>query len=113
MSRTVRVTTPSATIRTGICRMYLSWAIRPRVGFSPTSPVQAAGIRIEPPPSLAWAMGTTPAATNAAEPADDAPEEYAGFHGLRTVPARPSAEPLKPNSESWVLPRLTRPVPRN
>ena len=35
----------------------------------------AAGIRIEPPPSLAWAMGTTPAATKAPDPDDDAPAE--------------------------------------
>ena len=34
--------------------------IRPRCGFSPTSPQQAAGMRVEPPPSLAWAIGTMP-----------------------------------------------------
>ena len=34
--------------------------IRPRLGFRPTSPQQAAGIRIEPPPSLPWATGTMP-----------------------------------------------------
>ena len=41
---------------------------RPRLGLSPTSPQQAAGMRIEPPPSLPWATGTIPAATAAAEP---------------------------------------------
>ena len=35
--------------------------------------LQAAGIRIDPPPSFACAIGTTPAATNAPEPDDDAP----------------------------------------
>ena len=35
---------------------------RPRWGLSPTRPQQAAGIRMEPPPSLAWAIGTMPAA---------------------------------------------------
>ncbi len=41
---------------------------RPWVGFRPTSPVHDAGIRIDPPPSLAWAIGTMPAATAAAAP---------------------------------------------
>ena len=45
-------------------------------------------MRIEPPPSLACAIGTTPAATNAAEPDDDAPAVWSGFHGLRTGPIR-------------------------
>ncbi len=38
-----------------------------------TSPQQEAGIRIDPPPSFAWLIGTTPAATSAAEPPDDPP----------------------------------------
>ena len=33
---------------------------RPRDGAVPKSPQQAAGVRIEPPPSLAWAAGTMP-----------------------------------------------------
>ncbi len=35
--------------------------MRPRDGFSPTTPQQAAGMRIEPPPSDASAIGTMPA----------------------------------------------------
>ena len=73
MSRTLRVRTPSETIRTGICRVIACCASRPRVGLRPTRPLTEAGIRIEPPPSLAWAIGTAPAATSAAEPAEDAP----------------------------------------
>ncbi len=70
-------------------------------------------MRIEPPPSLAWAIGTTPAATNAAEPAEEAPEECSTSQALRTAPSRGcSDEALKPNSESWVLPSGTRPVAR-
>src|SRR5699024_9805142 len=42
--------------------------VRPRVGFNPTSPLNEAGIRMEPPPSLAPAIGTTPDATSAAAP---------------------------------------------
>ena len=48
-------------------------ATRSRVGFEPTRPQQAAGIPIEPPPSLACAIGRAPAATSAADPPDDAP----------------------------------------
>ena len=43
--------------------------VRPRLGLSPTSPQHEAGIRIEPAPSLPWAIGTAPAATSAADAA--------------------------------------------
>ena len=59
---------------------------RPRVGFMPTSPQQAAGIRIEPPPSDAPAAGTRPAATAAAEPPDEPPGVRDRSHGLRVTP---------------------------
>src|SRR5262249_40427995 len=42
--------------------------VRPRVGFRPNTPQQDAGTRIEPPPSVACAAGTMPAATAAAAP---------------------------------------------
>src|SRR5262245_13489984 len=42
--------------------------VRAYDGFSPTRPQNDAGIRIEPPMSLAWAAGTSPDATAAAEP---------------------------------------------
>ena len=35
-----------------------------------------AGIRIDPPPSLAWPAGTIPAATAAAVPPEDPPAEW-------------------------------------
>ena len=73
-----RVTTPSETIRIGMSRICLSCASRSRVGLSPTSPLTEAGIRIEPPPSLACAIGTAPAATSAAEPAELAPGDVVG-----------------------------------
>ncbi len=47
----------------------------PCVGFSPTTPQQAAGIRMEPDPSLACATGTIPEATAAAAPPLDPPGE--------------------------------------
>ena len=44
------------------------FGMRECVGFRPTVPVNDAGIRMEPPPSLPRAMGTIPAATAAALP---------------------------------------------
>src|SRR6201995_1564480 len=98
-------------MRIGIWRTSLSSGNRPRDGFKPTSPLQEAGIRIEPPPSLACAIGTTPAATNAPDPDDEAPAEWSVFRGLRTGPSRRcSAAGLNPNSDNCVLPRHTGPV---
>ena len=59
---------------------------RPRDGFRPTRPQALAGMRIEPPPSFAWAMETIPAATAAAEPPLDPPVEREVSHGLRLGP---------------------------
>ncbi len=59
---------------------------RPRLGFIPTRPQHAAGIRIDPPPSDPVAHGTMPAATAAAEPPEEPPGVRAGSHGLRVTP---------------------------
>ena len=85
VSRTDRLTTPSmvAPIHPSPSG---SWVTRPRLGFNPTSPHSLAGTRIDPPPSLACAIGTMRAATAAAEPPDEPPVECAGFHGLRHGP---------------------------
>ena len=67
-------------------------------------------MRIEPPPSVACAIGTTPAATNAADPPDEPPALRDGSQGLRVAPCRRDSllgEP--PNSGLWVLPKTTRP----
>ena len=45
-------------------------------------------MRIEPPPSLAWAIGTMPEATAAAEPPEEPPVVRSGFQGLRQGPKR-------------------------
>jgi hypothetical protein len=45
-----------------------------------------AGIRIEPPPSLACAALTIPAATAAAEPPDEPPDVRPRSQGLRVGP---------------------------
>lgn len=111
MSRTDRVSTPSVTRSIGRRRPWSFSTSRPRVGLRPTSPQQAAGIRIEPPPSLACAIGTTPAATSAAAPPEEAPGECEVCQGLRTGSAVPnSVEALRPNSGSRVLPSTVTPV---
>src|SRR5208282_762752 len=59
---------------------------RPREGFRPTRPQWLAGIRIEPPPSLACATGTIPDATAAAEPPLEPPGERVRSQGLCVAP---------------------------
>ena len=57
--------------------------IRPRFGLMPATPQNAAGMRTEPPVSLATAAGTMPAATAAADPPLEPPGTRSRFHGLR------------------------------
>ncbi len=62
VSATVRVTTPS------VVKPSVSlgpFGTRLRLGLRPTNPQHDDGIRIEPPPSLAWAIGAMPDATAA------------------------------------------------
>src|ERR1700728_3425559 len=56
--------------------------IRPRVGLIPKTPQTLEGIRIEPPPSLPWAAGARPAATEAAAPPLDPPALRDRSHGV-------------------------------
>src|SRR5688572_31141605 len=82
--------------------------IRPRLALSPTRPQHDAGIRIEPPPSLAWAMGTIPAATAAPDPPEDPPGVRLVSHGLRVGPKRRgSVTGTMPNSGEAVRPTKT------
>ncbi len=55
----------------------------------PNSPQTDAGIRIEPPPSLACATGARPPATAAAAPPLEPPAERSRSHGVRAGGARP------------------------
>ena len=59
---------------------------QPFVGFSPTRPHHPAGIRIEPPPSVAVAIGAIPAAIAAPEPPEEPPGEASRFQGFRVGP---------------------------
>src|SRR5689334_12987532 len=111
VSRTVRDTTPwtAAPCMGSPCAG--PDGVSPRPGLRPTSPQQAAGMRIDPPPSLAPAHGTTPAATAAADPPDEPPGVRSGFHGLRAGPhATGSVMPFAPNSGVLVLPNTTSPA---
>ncbi len=62
---------------------------RPRLGLMPNSPQTDAGMRMEPPPSLACARGARPPATAAAAPPLDPPAERLRSHGVRAGGARP------------------------
>ena len=73
MSRTLREITPSDEAPNQYSPLAGPAEINPREGFRPNKPQQAAGMRIEPPPSLAAAIGTTPEAMAAAEPPLDPP----------------------------------------
>ena len=69
---------------------------------------------MEPPVSVAVAMGARPAATAAAEPPDDPPATRSGSHGLRTGPKWLDSvdEPIA-NSSRLVFPRVTMPPARS
>src|SRR6266851_2772886 len=77
---------------------------RPKVGFTPTTPQNEDGTRIEPTPSVPIASGPHPAATAAAAPPLDPPLVRALFHGLRVTPDKGlSAVSLYPDSQVVVL----------
>src|SRR5437588_2954705 len=110
LSRTERDTTPAVASPLSGSLTHGPAATSPRPALRPTSPVQAAGIRIDPPPSLAPATGRIPAATAAAAPPEDPPGVRPGFHGLRVGPnSSGSVMPLAPNSGVLVLPKMTSP----
>ncbi len=70
-------------------------------------------MRVEPPPSLAVAMGTRPAATAPALPPLDPPGVFVVSHGLRATPKALVRVKLSvPNSGAAVLPTGTAPAAR-
>src|SRR5687768_7892393 len=77
----------------------------------PVTPHSDAGWRIEPPVSVAVAMGEIRAATAAAEPPELPPGTSLGFQGLRTGPYQLVSldEPMA-NSSMLVLPSMTMPA---
>src|SRR6201987_6410930 len=83
--------------------------LRARVGFMPNTPQAEAGMRIEPPPSLACATGSTRAATAADAPPDEPPEGCARLQGLRVGPCSlGSVVGSNPISGLALLPKMVR-----
>ena len=82
---TVRVSVPTWS-HVGESGNTPSTGTRPNVGFRPTIPQYAAGIRIEPPVSVPSAWSHTPAATSAAEPLLDPPDVRLSSRGLNVIP---------------------------
>ncbi len=71
---------------------------RPRLVFSPATPQQAAGIRIEPPVSLPKATSASPAPTATAEPLDEPPGTKAGVERVDRRP-EPRVDPGHPEGQ--------------
>ena len=71
-------------------------------------------MRRDPPPSPPDAIGTSPAATAAAEPPDEPPGVRSRFQGLRVVPwSLVFVQLMNPNSDAVVCPTRTAPAPRS
>ena len=71
-------------------------------------------MRIEPPPSLACAIGTTRAATATAAPPEEPPHERVVSQGfLVAPPSSGSVVAVKPNSGVVDFPNGTKPAPRS
>src|SRR5579862_1513704 len=86
----------------------------PLLCFSPTTPLQAAGIRVEPPPSVATASGPIPLATATAAPPLEPPLVRAALQALRVRPnSGESVRHLLPNSGVVVLPIRIAPASRS
>src|SRR5438477_10448391 len=88
-----------------------SCGTRPSVCLKPTTPQHAAGMRLDPPPSVPRPIGASPAATAAAAPPDDPPDVRDKSHGLAVRPnSGASVKHLWPNSGVAVLPTSTAPA---
>src|SRR3546814_10917626 len=71
-------------------------------------PVNAAGMRIDPPPSEPMLSAAMPVAAATAAPPDEPPGVISGFQGLRVTPVRSEwVTPFQPISGVVVLPRRT------
>jgi hypothetical protein len=85
--------------------------ISPQVGFKPTVPHAAAGMRIDPPVSLPIEASAMPQATLMADPPLDPPGDREGSCGFRAAPnAESSLVVPRANSCRLVLPMKTAPA---
>ena len=88
--------------------------MRPYVGFTPTTPQNAAGWRTDPPVSEPNAIGTMPAATDAADPPDDPPGTRVLSSGFLAGPyAECSVDDPIANSSMLPLPTRIAPAARS
>ena len=82
----------------------------PQVGLNPNRPEKPAGIRIDPPPSVAMCNVPMPSAAATAAPPLLPPGVIRVSHGLQVVPVSGlSVTPFQPNSGVVVSPRNTAP----
>src|SRR5579871_6081050 len=85
--------------------------IRQKVGFSPVTPQNEAGMRIDPPVSVPVAIATIPAATAAPDPPLDPPGTRSVSQGFRTAPKCGLLDVIPyANSCRLVLPTRTDPA---
>src|SRR5690606_18971169 len=88
--------------------------MRPKVGLSATVPVNEAGIRTDPPPSVPTDQVPIPSPTAAAAPPLEPPAVSSAPHGLPVAPWRSeSVTPFQANSGVVFLPRNTAPAARS
>jgi len=86
----------------------------PYVGLMEKVPVNAAGMRNDPPPSVPTDHTPMPSATAAALPPLDPPAVSSASHGLPVGPCRAeSVTPFQPSSGVVVLPSSTAPASRS
>src|SRR5690606_14433010 len=86
----------------------------PVVGLNPTRPQNAAGIRMDPPPSEPSAAVARPPPTDAAAPPLDPPEVREGSQGFAVSGmSRFSFVAEWQNSGTFVLPGMTTPARRS
>ena len=91
-----------------------SMVTRPRVGLIPTTPQHDAGMRIEPPASVPWASGKSPAARPAPAPPLEPPGDRSRFHGLWVSPwSSLRVAGSQASSGVLVLQRMTAPAARS
>ena len=110
-SDTVRAIGPSWFIVSQPCTAWGQEGTRPNWGFRPATPQRAAGILIEPPPSLPTASGDSPAASPAAAPPLEPPTVFFLSQGFQVGPnTELSVTATSPNSGTLVLPSITPPA---
>src|ERR1700730_8617609 len=91
----------------------------PTVGFSPTTPLIAAGQVIDPTVWVPMPASTSPAATAAALPDDEPQGSRSSANGFRVCPPTPlqpeidALDRMLAHSDKFVLPRITAPAARS